>query len=203
MWYPTLSDVLDIYERVATHEGHAATISDPGGLDRVIVAPQRHGTGQVTAESLSEKAAAMYVMAVETEVFKPSTVRTAYVLVSEFLDRNGANFKASVNEMEDQFTPIAEGATGEEVTSWIKTHLDMRPSHVRWRQILGALDRLARTIEALEGVPGLERRMETIDEVGDNVCRAVASLPSRTGGREAVRNSFPAVHDRWGEAFGA
>lgn len=202
MWYPTLSDALDIYERVATHEGHRPDISDPAALDRVIVAPQRHGTDQATAESLSRKAAAMCVMAVQTQVFGSITSRTAYVLISEFLDRNGANFNASVADLKEQSYPIADGTVGMEIASWIEAHLEMREPHRHQRHILTALNRLAQTIEELEGVPGLERKVETLDNVGDGVCRAMASLfRSEMKGEEIVHGSFPAVHDRWGPVF--
>lgn len=203
MWYPTLSDVIDIYERIATYQGHDATISDSAALDRIIVAPQRHGTDRATAESLSRKAAAMYVTAVQNQVFESATARTAYVLVSEFLDRNGAQFEASVAEMMELSSSVAEGAEGDKIASWIEERVTVRPAHRHRRRLLGALTHLARTIEELERVPGLEQNVRTLGKVGGTVAREVASLfPFQHDARSVLQQSFPAVDDRWGDEFG-
>lgn len=203
MWYPTLSDVLEVYERIASYEGREAEVRDRSALDRAIIAPQRAGGDDPTTENLAKKAAALMIEIIRPRLFKPCTQRTGFALTSVFLDRNGATFQASLDGMGELFYQISDGSMGrKELAAWIESRLEMRHREQSARRILSALNHMARSLEELDGMPGIERHVDTLDNAGNAVCLEVASLYQLGGnGRQYVREGYPAVDERWGEAF--
>jgi hypothetical protein len=72
------------------------------------------------------------------------------------------------------------------------------------RRILSALSHIANVIEEIEGVPGMKRHADSLDNAANAICLEVNSLLQlQNSGREYVEEGFPAVYDRWGEAFEA
>lgn len=203
MWYPTLSEVLAVYERVASYEGHKAEVRDRSALDRAIVAPQRVGGDEPTTETLAKKAAALMIEIIRPRLFEPCTQRTAFALTSVFLDRNGATFQASLDGMGELFYQISDGTMGEkELGAWIESRLEMRYREQSARRILSALNHIARVLEDLEGIPGLKRHVDTLDNAANAICLEVASLYQLgDDGAKYVREGYPAVDERWREAF--
>jgi hypothetical protein len=57
VWYPTLPDVLDVHERIASFNGRDALVRDQTILDRVVLAPQRAEGNERTAEGLFHQVA--------------------------------------------------------------------------------------------------------------------------------------------------
>lgn len=203
MWYPKLQDVLDVYERIASYEGHSAEVRDRNALDRAIVAPQHAAGNEATTENLAKKAAALMISIIENRLFEPCTQRTAFALTSVFLDRNGVSFRASVDGMGELFYQISDGTLGHgDLATWIESRLEMRHRQQNARRILSALSHIARVIEEIEGMPGLKRHADSLDNAGNAICLEVASLLQLgNNGREYVQEGYPAVDDRWGEAF--
>lgn len=93
MWYPTLSDVLTVYERIASYEGRKAAVRDRSALYQAIIAPQRAGGDDPAIEDLSTKAAAFMIEIIRPRLFEPCTQRTAFALTSVFLDRTERRFR--------------------------------------------------------------------------------------------------------------
>lgn len=203
MWYPTLQEVLDVYERVASYEGHEAKVRDRNALDRAIVAPQHAGGDKPTTDNLARKAAALMTSIIENRLFEPCTQRTAFALTSVFLDRNGVTFQASIDGMGELFYQISDGTvTHEDLSTWIESRLEMQSRQQNARRILSALSHIARVIEEIEGMPGLKRHADSLDNAGNAICLEVAALLEvGNNGRDYVQEGYPAVDDRWGEAF--
>ena len=204
MWYPKLRDVLEVYERIAAYEGREAEVRDRNALDRAIVAPQHAGEDDATTETLARKAAALMISIVQNRLFEPCTQRTAFALTSVFLDRNGVNFRASVDGMGEVFYQISDGTLGRgELATWIESRLEMRHRQQNARRILSALSHVAHVIEEIESVPGLKRHADSLDNASNAICLEVGTLLQLgNNGRDYVREGYPAVDDRWGEAFG-
>lgn len=203
MWYPTVQDVLDVYERVASYEGHPADVRNRNALDRAIVAPQHEGGDQATPETLAKKAAALMISVVENRLFEPCTQRTAFALTHVFLDRNGVTFQASIDGMGELFYQISDGTLGhEDLATWIEARLEPQNRQRNAQRILSALTHIARVIEDLEGMPGLHRHADSLDNAGNAICLEVAALLEvGKNVQDYVQESYPAVDERWGEAF--
>ena len=203
MWYPTVQDVLDVYERVASFEGQKADVRDRNALDRAIVAPQHAGGDKGTVENIARKAAAMMVSIIENRLFRPCTQRTAFALTHVFLDRNGYSFQASLDGMGELFYQISDGTLGhEDLATWIGNRLESQNRQQNARRILSALSHIARVIEEIEQMPGLKRYADTLDNAGNAICLEVATLLEvGNNGRDYVQEGYPAVDERWGEAF--
>lgn len=205
MWYPKVRDVLEVYERMASHEGREAEVRDRNALDRAIVAPQHAGGQEATPENLARKAAALMISIIENRLFEPCTHRTAFALTSIFLDRNGVYFRASVDGMGELFYQISDGNLGRgDLATWIQSRLEMKDRQKNARRILSALSHIANVIEEIEGVPGMKRHADSLDNAANAICLEVNSLLQlQNNGREYVEEGYPAVYDRWGEAFEA
>lgn len=203
MWYPTLHDVIDIYDQVASYEGHEADVRDRDALDRLIVAPQHAGKDEPTPQNLARKAAALMKSAIENRLFKPCTQRTAFTLTSVFLDRNGATFRASIHGMGELFYQITDGSlTHEDLSRWIESRLEVQSRQDNARRILSALSHIAGVLEEIEGMPGLKRHAELLDNAGNAICLEVAALLEvGETTHDYVQEGYPSVDDRWGEAF--
>lgn len=203
MWYLTLPDVLEVHERIASFQGCEARVQDRSALDRAIVAPQRVEGDDLSPEVLARKAAALMVPLVRDRPFQHCSEDTAFALVAVFLDRNGASFQATLDDMGELFYQIADGSMGTgRLATWIEQQLERRFSHEHLHRLLGSLDRLAKVIEDLDGRPRLRRHVHRLDGVGNAVCLELTTLFALgERGRETVRNDYPAVHEQWGEIF--
>lgn len=203
MWYPTVQDVLDVYERVASFEGHTPEVRDRNALDRAIVAPQHEGGNRPTTENLSRKAAALMISIIEDRLFEPCTQRTAFALTSVFLDRNGMTFQASLDGMGELLYQISDGTLRHgSLSTWIEARLEPQNRQKNARRILSALSHIANIIEEIEEIPGLQRQAESLDNAANAICLEVATLLEiGNNGRKYVQEGFPAVDERWGEAF--
>ena len=203
MWYPLLQDVVDIYERVASYEGHQASVEDREALDRLIVAPQHAGGDEATTENLARKAAALITLVIENRLFEPCTQRTAFALTTVFLDRNGVTFQASIDGMGELFYQISDGTlTHEDLSRWIDSRLEVQNRQQNARRILSALSHIARVIEEIEGMPGLRHHADSLDNAGNAICLEVAALLEvGETAHDYIQEGYPAVDDRWREAF--
>ena len=203
MWYPLLQDVVDIYERVASYEGHQASVRDRKALDRLIVAPQHAGGDEATTENLARKAAALIISVIENRLFEPCTQRTAFALTTVFLDRNGVTFQASIDGMGELFYQISDGTvTHEDLSRWIDSRLEVQNRQQNARRILSALSHIARVIEEIEGMPGLRHHADSLDNAGNAICLEVAALLEvGETAHDYIQEGYPAVDDRWREAF--
>lgn len=203
MWYPTLAHVLEIHERIASFSEEEGTVRDRSALDRLIVAPQREGGSKRTLSNLARKAASLIVLVVQERPFKSCNEQTAYALASAFLDRNGAAFNASLDQMGELFYQISDGTHGKaSVADWIQHRITNRYDARHARRIVSALDQLAAVIEDLETRPGLDDHAKRLDRVGNAICAEVTSIfHLNDTRREHIRESYPGVDQQWGAVF--
>ena len=72
-------------------------------------------------------------------------------------DRNGVTFQPPLDGMEELVYQIPDGSlTHEDLSTWIESRLEVQSRQQYARRILLALSHVARVIEEIEGMPGLE-----------------------------------------------
>jgi len=134
MWYPTLSEVIRIYERVSPEQD--GRIRDKQALNRMIMAPQHAEEDTPTKDNLAGKTSAMVIAAVEAEPFTRRTEQAGFAVGSHFLDRNGATLQASMNFQ------YLEGAIGGRAT------LNARLTKTPFQYLEGAIGGLKKVLTA-------------------------------------------------------
>ena len=203
MWYPTLSDVVDLHERVAYSRGHALEVADPEALDRVVVAPQWAGRDASSDRRLARKAAALFLTATRLRPFQESNVRTAFAVMLTFLHRNGTRLEVSFDAVRDRFDEVGFDTLDEgTLAAFLVSNCARRSPSRPLRRLLAALSRLAHTIEALDEEPALEDQVSVLDGVGADISHALAVIfVVNPTDWDTLSPAYPAVGDRWAEAF--
>lgn len=203
MWYPSLSDVIRIYERVSPKQD--GRVRDERALDRMIMAPQHAAEDHPTKANLAGKTSAMIIAAVEAEPFTRRTEEAALAVGAQFLDRNGATLQASLNGMQGLLDQISEGMLEHETFKrWIKDRTKMQTRQESAKRILGAVSRISQVIEEIEQKPDAGRHAQTLENAGNAICTEVNRLIDMQEGKsKLVEEGYPAVYERWKSAFGA
>lgn len=202
MWYPTVSDVTDIHERVASAKAQPSAVRDEALFDQLVVAPQRPGPEAQTASALGTKAAAILQHAITEEVFESTNEHIAFALASVFLQRNGFVLKASLADLRVISPKIREGMPRDEIADWVSERLTPEEEGPPGRRILAALNTLATIVERLEGTPGIGKDVDTLRRIGRMLCAGLESAfgPSERD-RQRILEAYPALKEQWGEVF--
>lgn len=202
MWYPTVYDIREVYDRIAGAEGRPCQIRSEAALNRLVVAPQERGEERQTVSALGIKAAAILRHAIGRKVFEHSNEQTTYALTATFLYRNDFSWEASLEDVKNISPTIREGISLGCLGEWVGARLSRRREGRSGRRILAALNNLATVAERLEGIPKMDRYVSTLDAIGHMICAELesASDPSDRK-RQRILMSFPAVKEHWGDVF--
>ena len=122
--YLTLSEVLELYQRVMRIGGGEAGIRDLGALQSALGQPRRTFGGQELYADLAAKAGALAYGLVKNHPFVDGNKRIAHAAMEVFLVMNGHEVRASVDEQEEVLLRVASGAMGrKELVEWIAKHM--------------------------------------------------------------------------------
>ncbi len=206
MWYPSLPDLLQLYDRICSVRDLPARVAEMPVVDEAILAPQRAASDSEdrSADVIAKKSTALLSPLVQRRPFENCNDRVAYAVAQRFTDRNGFVFGASLSEV----VPVFEHMRSEEelardaVASWIESKLTTRFDTSHRRRIFSALNALAETKEDLEVVPGLHDDVDRIDEVGYILAQQAASLfRLDEEEKQELKQLHPAFWEAWNDAL--
>ncbi len=119
MRYLSISEVLELHERLISSSGGLTGIRDLGALESALNQPY------VTFEQhdLISKAAAVCFSLVMNHPFLDGNIRVGHTAMETYLILNEAEFDCSVNEQERVMLDLAAGRMDRsEFTKWVKKH---------------------------------------------------------------------------------
>ena len=123
MRYLSISEVLELHERLISSSGGPTGIRDLGALESAVNQPYVTFDQQDLYPDLVSKAAAICFSLVMNHPFLDGNKRVGHAAMETFLVLNGADFDCSVNEQEQVMLNLAAGRMDRaEFTNWVKMH---------------------------------------------------------------------------------
>ena len=123
MRYLSISEVLELHERLISSSGGPTGIRDLGALESAVNQPYVTFDQQDLYPDLVSKAAAICFSLVMNHPFLDGNKRVGHAALETFLVLNGADFDCSVNEQEQVMLNLAAGRMDRaEFTNWVKMH---------------------------------------------------------------------------------
>ena len=124
MRYLTLGEVLELHRQVMETSGGISGLRGLGGLESAVVQPRMSFGEADLYPALEEKAAALCYSPIRNHPFTDGNKRVGHASMEVFLELNGYEIQASVDEQEPLILGIASGdVRREDLVSWVKDHL--------------------------------------------------------------------------------
>ncbi len=129
MRYLSISEVLELHERLISSSGGSTGIRDLGALESAVDQPYVTFDQQDLYPDLISKVAAICFSLVMNHPFLDGNKRVGHAAMETFLILNGADFDCSVNEQERVMLDLAAGIMDRaEFTDWVKKYNLMQPT---------------------------------------------------------------------------
>jgi len=109
MRYLTLNEVIELHDEGIKLHGGSYGIGDKGKLESAVAQPQMTFDDQDLYPTLVEKAAALAFSLSQNHAFIDGNKRVAQAAMETFLDLNGYEIYAEVDEQEQIFLQMASG----------------------------------------------------------------------------------------------
>jgi len=109
MRYLTLNEVIELHDEGIKLHGGSYGIGDKGKLESAVAQPQMTFDDQDLYPTLVEKAAALAFSLSQNHAFIDGNKRVAQAAMETFLDLNGYEIYAEVDEQEQIFLQMAAG----------------------------------------------------------------------------------------------
>lgn len=123
MRYLTISEILELHERLLASSGGAAGIRDLGALESAVSQPHACFGGERLYPDVVSQAAALCFSLVMNHPFADGNKRVGHAAMETFLVLNGLEVNADVNEQEQVILNMAAGElTREKFVNWLKEH---------------------------------------------------------------------------------
>jgi len=123
MNYLRISQILVIYDEVIRETGGSGGIRDINLLESSVARPQATFGGDDLYPDLFSKAAALGHSIIRNHSFIDGNKRTGYMAMRIFLNVNGYDLKAGLDEKYRFVMEIAEKIINEEsISEWLKKH---------------------------------------------------------------------------------
>ena len=124
MRYLSVTEVLDLHQRLIQQSGGSEGLRDRGALVSAVRQPQMEFGGEELYSSTAEKAAALGFALIQNHPFVDGNKRTGHASMEVFLRLNGREIIAPVDEQERLILDVAEGTAGRgELTEWLSAHI--------------------------------------------------------------------------------
>ena len=124
MRYLTLSEALELHDRVIAQSGGALGILNLGALESALAQPRMTFGGKELYSSVVEKATALGYSLIQNHPFLDGNKRTGHAAMEVFLFLNGFEITASVDEQERAILQVASGEIDREAfTAWLRDHV--------------------------------------------------------------------------------
>ena len=123
MRYLSISEILELHERLISSSGGASGIRDIGALESALGQPHSSFGGQDLYPDLIAKAAALCFSLVMNHPFLDGNKRIGHAAMETFLLLNGFEISAGVDEQERVILSLAAGQLDRnEFVSWLKKY---------------------------------------------------------------------------------
>ena len=120
----TITEILEVYQRVMQQSGGLIGIRDFGALESAISQPYVTFDGNELYPSLVEKAAALGFSIIQNHPFVDGNKRTGHAVMAMFLSINGCKIKATIDEQVDIILSVASGNFNrDDFTKWLASHI--------------------------------------------------------------------------------
>jgi death-on-curing protein len=127
MRYLTLGEVLDLHRAVLETSGGGTGVRDLGLLESALAQPRASFGGEDLHPTLVEKAGALGYSLALNHPFVDGNKRVAHAAMEVFLQLNGSEIVAAVDEQERMMLDLAAGRlTRDDLTRWLRTHVRKR-----------------------------------------------------------------------------
>ena len=124
MRYLTVTEILDLHQRVISQSGGAPGVRDANALDSAVAQPAMTFGGQELYPGLPEKAATLAFGIVMNHPFVDGNKRVGHAAMETCLVLNGHALDAPVDEQEQVCLQLAAGQLRrEDFTAWVQSHV--------------------------------------------------------------------------------
>ena len=124
MRYISLSEVLELHQRIVKKSGGSTGLRDLGGLESAIAQPRMTFGGQDLYPTLIEKAAALCFSLVQNHPFIDGNKRVGHAAMEVTLILNGYEIDASEDDQERVILGLASGdISRDEFAEWLADHI--------------------------------------------------------------------------------
>lgn len=121
MVYLSLPEIIQLHVMILQQSGGAAGTRDFGALESALAQPGMTFGGVELYPTLPEKAAALCFSLVRNHPFVDGNKRTGHAAMEVFLDINGWELNASVDDAEQTIVALASGhLSREDFLQWVK-----------------------------------------------------------------------------------
>lgn len=124
MRYLTLSEVLELYNRIMEQSGGLVGIHNLGALESSLAQPYMTFNGEELYPTIIDKASALGFAIIRNHPFVDGNKRTGHAAIETFLVLNGYEIKADVDVQERVILQVASGELGRaDFTDWLRHHI--------------------------------------------------------------------------------
>jgi len=124
MQYISLNQAIEIYQRIGLQFGGALGILRIGGLESALAQPYMTFDGVELYPTLVDKAAALCFSVIQNHPFVDGNKRAGHAILEMFLELNGFEIVASVDEQVDIIMQMASGKLSRRAFSeWLYGHV--------------------------------------------------------------------------------
>ena len=124
MRYLTLSEALELHDRVIAQSRGAVGILNLGALESALAQPRITFGGKELYTSVVEKATTLGYSLIQNHPFLDGNKRTGHAAMEVFLFLNGFEITASIDEQERTILQVASGEMDREsFTAWLRDHV--------------------------------------------------------------------------------
>lgn len=125
VFYPTRGDILAIHRKELEASGGASGVRDEDGIDAALERMKQKLFGNDAYPTLAEKAAAFFQTLLQRHPFVDGNKRTAVRTVYAFLELNGREVTAGIEETVELTRSTAAGDRDiDELTDWFEAHTE-------------------------------------------------------------------------------
>ena len=126
MRYISLSEVLELHQRIIEESGGSTGLRDLGGLESAIAQPHMTFGGRDLYPTLIEKAATLCFSLVQNHPFIDGNKRVGHAAMEIMLILNGYEIYASVDDQEQVILGLASGdVSRDKLIEWLTAHIDV------------------------------------------------------------------------------
>ena len=129
MRYLSISEVLELHERLIASSGGSTGIRDLGALESAVSQPHTTFAQQELYLDLVDKASALCFSLVMNHPFVDGNKRVGHAAMETFLILNKSEIDCSIDEQERTILDLAAGKLDRDgFTNWLKKHTTSRSS---------------------------------------------------------------------------
>lgn len=123
MRYLSLSEILELHERIIVSSGGTAGIRDLGAFESAVAQPHATFAQQDLYPDLPTKATALYFSLVMNHAFVDGNKRIGHAAMETFLMLNGSQIECPVEEQEQVILDLAAGKLDRSAfRDWVSKH---------------------------------------------------------------------------------